>query len=433
MLLFAALLAPGPSAAVELLSCPGRATQESVERAAFALLQDPVVRQARREAAARWQAAAGPVSAEAAALFAPAMDELAYASALEAVALAADPPALIRLANQPHAVGDLLVPGSRFGWDNPDFLYGLIPVDPGSTYVLRGRLPHPGQEINLSAWEPDGTVVANLALSDIAPAADGSFEITVGTAPGAARNHIAINARTDRIFVRQTLADWRRDQPVALAVTRTEGGAAPASGLPARPPAERAAAQIRARVANMIRWRPMLYLPLGLNVIGLPRYPTEKQGQPGQAYAMGSFALADDEALVIDVGLGGAAYFTMPVTSVWGITADYGRDLVSINSAQVERNADGTLTLVVAPRDPGLFNWVSTAGRHEGDLTLRWQKPAHAPGLPGGPWARARLVKLADLPKAVPALRRVTAEERARQLAARADYPARQWDKAICR
>ena len=41
-----------------------------------------------------------------------------------------------------------------------------------------------------------------------------------------------------------------------------------------------------------------------------------------QVYVMGRFELAPDEAFVVDVSDGGAEYFTVPLSNVWGTTLD---------------------------------------------------------------------------------------------------------------
>jgi len=95
----------------------------------------------------------------------------------------------------------------------------------------------------------------------------------------------------------------------------------------------------------------------------------------------------------------------------------------SLNLAQMRRNADGTVTAVIAARDPGVPNWLDTTGLHDGSMFVRWQQ------LPGKLAANAvgvrsiKLVKGSALPAAS---RRVTPQERRRQLAQRAaDYARR--------
>ena len=411
----AADFAPGSDA------CRAYAVQRSVELAALELLQSPAVQAAAAAEKARWRKAVGPVSDEMNQLFEPAFAELVFASALGAAAQTLEEPAMIRNVSPPHRMDGREVPGSRFGWDNPDFLYGVIRVNADASYIISGVLPRRDVEINLSAWDPDGTVTFNLSTRDLSIDPSGRFRFTVGKAAGST---LPLSDKTDKLIIRETLADWTRDRPVHLIVEQT-GGSKPVARAPA---AVIAARSIGPRVDNMIEWRPSLYTSVPANSIRQPSLTNGKQALPNQAYATGNFALADDEALLIQVVLAGASYFTMPVSNIWGTTGDYDRHVSSINSAQAVANPDGTLTLILAARDPGYINWVSTEGLHEGDLTLRWQGPKQAPGTPGGPSVTTRKVKLAELAAAVPAgFKRVGPAERAAEIKARATYPSRMW------
>ena len=129
--------------------------------------------------------------------------------------------------------------------------------------------------------------------------------------------------------------------------------------------------------------------------------------------------VADDEALVLTVNLGGAKYFIAPVYARWLITTDYVNHTQTLNNQQAVPNPDGTYTFVISPTDPHVYNWIDTVGIHEGLLNLRWQ------GLPStasasAPSATLKLVKLADLKGQLPATTRfVTSDERTAQIAAR--------------
>ena len=74
---------------------------------------------------------------------------------------------------------------------------------------------------------------------------------------------------------------------------------------------------------------------------------------------------------MIDVNDGGARYFTVPISNVWGTTMGILDRTGSLNKAQSEPNADGTWTYVLANADPGVHNWVDPCGLPEGILTLR--------------------------------------------------------------
>ena len=136
-----------------------------------------------------------------------------------------------------------------------------------------------------------------------------------------------------------------------------------------------------------------------------------------QAQAPAQFRLDDEEALVITVDPMGARYLGAQVADPWGASPDYARHSSSLNGAQALANADGTISYVIATRDPGVHNWIDTAGLREGTLLIRWQ------ALPAGgidPERSIRfvgVVKQRELSKALPAETCwVTHEQRRRQI-----------------
>jgi hypothetical protein len=95
----------------------------------------------------------------------------------------------------------------------------------------------------------------------------------------------------------------------------------------------------------------------------------------------------------------------------------------TLNLSQVRPNADGTITFAIAPKDPGLFNWLDTTGLHQGVMFVRWQKLAAAVTANDEPVRSVQLVKATVLD---PALPRITPADRERQWADRAkDYARR--------
>jgi hypothetical protein len=90
----------------------------------------------------------------------------------------------------------------------------------------------------------------------------------------------------------------------------------------------------------------------------------------------------------------------------------------------VRPNADGSVTFVIAAKDPGVANWLDTTGLHEGSIFVRWQKAPQ----PLAPNTRAvrevRLVKIGELSALLPP---VTPDGRRRELAARAAAYARRF------
>ena len=45
----------------------------------------------------------------------------------------------------------------------------------------------------------------------------------------------------------------------------------------------------------------------------------------------------------------------------------------TLNNRQAQPNADGTITYVLAPTDPGAGNWIDTGGVSQGVIMARWQ------------------------------------------------------------
>ena len=137
-----------------------------------------------------------------------------------------------------------------------------------------------------------------------------------------------------------------------------------------------------------------------------------------QVYVMGRFDLQPDEAFVVDVNDGGAEYFTVPLSNIWGTTLDIVDRTGSLNKAQSVPNADGGYTFVISPFDPGVANWIDSDGLREGILTLRMAEFGEA-----GPQpelgARGRVVRLDRLAEELPGLVPVTPEQREDELAAR--------------
>ena len=69
-----------------------------------------------------------------------------------------------------------------------------------------------------------------------------------------------------------------------------------------------------------------------------------------QVYVMGRFDLEPGEAFLVDLSDGGAEYFTVPLSNIWGTTLEIIDHTGSLNKAQSVANEDGTYTYVIAPR-----------------------------------------------------------------------------------
>ncbi len=98
---------------------------------------------------------------------------------------------------------------------------------------------------------------------------------------------------------------------------------------------------------------------------------------------------------------------------------DYANAVSSRNDHQAHRSSDGSITYVVAHRDPGIRNWLDTTGLPRGSMVHRFTYPEEPAGenRPTIEGTKVRFDALAQhLPDDVP---RYTEEERRSEIAVR--------------
>ncbi|MGE2734550.1 DUF1214 domain-containing protein [Mycolicibacterium vaccae] len=342
-----------------------------------------------------------------------AVDEYAMGAAFQQQLLNPMRPTVVAQVAPPHSWDGTPVQGSRILYDNPDTVYRFMGVNKTSTYVITGRITGaPAADLTFSVLTGLSGVTADvLTARDLHVGDDGTFTITVSgksAAPGQV-NHLQLTNDTTLIAVRDTLSQWDTQLPMQLAIERLTG---PPNSLfsqlggfaiPLIGPTVTASPFLTALVSLIppLPVQPTLLrgtvtaavMALGLSMEARYIKVATRDPQTGelktpnefrdptrnaeflatQLQSAGYFSLTDRQALVVTVDPGNARYFTVPVTDLWTITGNYWDQQTSLNSAQAERNSDGTYTFVVSPRDPGVHNWVSTGGLNQGTISIRFQ------------------------------------------------------------
>lgn len=398
-------------------------TQSALERHAIALIARPDVQAALDWLAATWRDATPGRLPETYAQIHDSIREVVLLVALQVVNGDARRPQVVEISAGPHRWGGVDVPGGRWGINNPDTLYFAVPVEAGSSYMIEGNRFEDGPlDSNFSIQVRDvWATLDNIGQRDLQVGPDGRYRITVDDQPAdGRRNHLQIKPGATVLIVRQTLADWLQTRPDRLSVERVAG---PAAQAPRDD--DELARELIARMADVIAHSintlqpPIFRLPP--NTIGQPGAIGDKSGYlVTQRNTLGHFRLGDDEALVAQLSPGGAGYCAFTATNTWGVTPDSALHQNSLNNRQAEIGSDGSITLVVANQDPGVYNWVDPGGLREGILMLRWQLLDEHSSPEGGPAVQVRLVKRDELPSILPInARRVTETDRHDQLAAR--------------
>lgn len=417
----------------------GTPDQIEADRKTLAIYNSPEVRAAIDELAA-WYAK-DPVAdhPDARSTLRRAAEAMAMAQSHGVVAADPDRPAALWGTTGPHSWGDLALPVAGVMIDNPDNIYRSIPIDGAASYVIEGRVIHPAPvQLTLvlhnekSGASRDQQVKSQqvengaVSLDTIPVARDGTFTVTVDASPVNGRtNHLQSDpaVRDASILVRDTIPDWSRQNPVQLNVRRI-------AGPPVRPP--RSQAELAARAAALTGGVGRYFLTWAKERFysGPPNtFPHGFDRASGWGFVKcGWYRLDPAEALVVTLDRRSAAYLGFQLSDAWGQgqTTEYLANLGSLSGDQARANADGSYTFVISASDPGVHNWLDTAGLRVGTYCARWQ--ALPEGVTSAGVVRAmQVVRLADLDAALPAgTVRVTPQQREAQIAQRRrDYARR--------
>jgi hypothetical protein len=395
------------------------AEQHEHERKALELTQHPIVKEAFERVRSHWLEEAAP-SPDMRACFDAAFEEVMFSAAIWS--LNQDPlrPKVISITRLAHRLGKLQIPGSRWGIDNPDSIYRVIPISGSERYLIRGRVGERRMTENyFTLWDQKMNTVEVLSGGDLELEPGRSFTITVDSDPANGRpNHIRSAPEAHEFYIRDVMLDWANDDPNELSIERL-GGPPSTPALTEDEQAELTAsfmlryANFTLTLINAMTRRPANEFSLA--------YSADKGGAlRKQVYIGGHFRLDEDESLVIDVSDGGARYFVVPISNIWGTTLDIVNRTSSLNKEQSVPNADGTYTYVLSRQDPGVYNWIDPCDMGEGILTLRMAEfPVGRPNEDLS--AKSQGVPFTKLRDTLPAETKwVTPAERAEQLAERA-------------
>jgi hypothetical protein len=223
---------------------------------------------------------------------------------------------------------------------------------------------------------------------------DGSFEIIVSEKeqPG---NWLRLASDTSQVLLRQTFLHKESEKPVQVSIECLDSDGPPEPLDPASVPgllmgsamyAIGCAAWFADWVAGMRDLAPA-------NSFHLPSAEHHRLvgGDPNIRLWLGTWELADDEALVIELKPPKCHYWNFQLGNIWAESLDYEFRRVHINSGQARTREDGSVELVVAHRDPGHPNWLDTAGHDHGTMGVRWVRADSHPE------PRCRVVPLSEI------------------------------------
>lgn len=299
-----------------------------------------------------------------------------------------------------------------WGMECPDCLYTRAPLRGDESYRLFGNR---GTARYVGLQTMNGIVsTANELVDELEVDADGNFEVVLSSdqRPG---NWMRIEGDHPTLTVRHFFYDWDTEVPSSLRIERL-GDALEAR----RPSPEPDVALSRQLIAlgDFVRDNLAFFLQFGAapppNDFLPPIDRTDIGAAAENRPVIGRWELGPDEALVVEVEPPKGIYWSFSIGNPWWETIHYGRHQSSLNAHQAAVDSDGLVRVVLCARDPGVANWLDTAGHSNGAIILRCVRTETAPT------PTTRLVSFADIDAVLPSdTMKVTADERAAVLEAR--------------
>jgi hypothetical protein len=306
---------------------------------------------------------------------------------------------------------------------NPDDIYLYTPIRGDLTYRVKGNRGTVARLIFTTQRGKSGLVddisevghVNDLDDHDLEIGSDGEFEVLFSNQrpQGYVGNWALIALQANLMMVRYRMQDWDKERDPVLTIECLD----PVPLKPRLSPEEilqriHEMAKFPARVTkffflmqNGIRER------VGVNSFEAVRYP----GMTKQVYWPAVFELAEGEALIIETVLPRIRpYWNIQVNDPYFNAIEYVYRLSSINGATAKISSDGRLRAIVSLVDPGVPNWLDTAGYKQGTIYGRWYD---CDTYPMPTLKRVPLAELRDhLPADTPA---VTSSQRTEEIRAR--------------
>jgi len=301
----------------------------------------------------------------------------------------------------------------NIGQPNADTVYRSASVTPGGTYRIRGNKGSVNHAV-LAQMVPQDMAVSgsrtHLHLSSLAADGRGRFDVLLSTEKpeGYVGNWWQLHPAAHTLLLRIVSSDWATESNPTLAIERLDQ---PVGRK--RPPAA-VLEQRLTMLSRMVEMLALMFVDHHEQLRGdgyVNRFKVFDVGAgalAGQFYYECAYDFADDEALVVESDIPETCqYRSLILTNEIYETTDWYNNHSSLNIDQAAPDSDGRLRIVVAHQDPGVKNWLDTAGYPRGVIQGRWTEcDSH-------PMPKIALVKLRDLGGALPGdVARVTPEQR---------------------
>jgi Protein of unknown function (DUF1214) len=301
---------------------------------------------------------------------------------------------------------------------NADTIYKSCLIEKGGSYVIKGDRGTV-RMIILAQMGPDTLrtgkhhpLLGQVDFDTLTLDANGHFEMVISPKrpAGYAGDWRELNPLCEKFMVRIVGCDWGVEREPRFGIARLD-----VDEPKGRPPAETlhhgfaemagiAAVCALAFPTHVEELRDQGYINT-LKIFDV----SQMSGLAGQFYYEGAYELAGDEALITEVKVPAKyRYWSIILTNDLYETTDWYNNQSSLNDKQGVADDDGVFRTVISARDPGVHNWLDTAGYASGAIQGRWFEASEKP------MPTIKKVKLAEVKDHLPSNTKfVTREQRA--------------------
>ncbi|MBW2273713.1 MAG: DUF1214 domain-containing protein [Deltaproteobacteria bacterium] len=287
----------------------------------------------------------------------------------------------------------------KIGADNPDNYYQNASIDPQYDYKItgnRGTVDYLGFSTVISRYGSGGGMKTTgfLDSREIEIAGDGSLEIIVSQKeqPG---NWLPMGPETNAINVRQTFQDRKGEEPAEILIERIGSDEdRPKPLTPEQLARGLAGAAVFVRGTSQLfeDWAESFVPTTNEMAAADQAYCQAIGGDPNIFYFHSAWQLADDEVLVLEAKeIPECQTWNFQLDNWWMESLDYRHHTIHVNKHTAHYESDGSVRVIVSHTDPGLPNWIETAGHNDGTMCWRWIGASEHPPV------SARVMKRSEL------------------------------------
>jgi hypothetical protein len=272
-----------------------------------------------------------------------------------------------------------LSPTLQYGLPAADCVYHMAPAKGGETYRISGNRgtarvfdieTREGNNAHLADWK----LIDRSCDFEFGP--DGEFEVILSDTeqPG---NWLQLPSGKGQINIRQYYYDWLTEEPAQLVIERV--GAQ-------YPPAPLSPESVTEGMELLIAWVRNLPAACRQAVESYYTAPSDAlefgslpYGWADLRYGQGHYSCQTDEAVIVEVTPPAAPYWGFQLVSHYWEALDWHVRQTSINGHQAVLDDDGVFRAVISHTDPGVPNWLDTAGRPNGLIAARYFRAESTP------------------------------------------------------